>query len=294
MMTKDGAAVMRAVATVVREYFAVAVSGLETRLKAIESRELKDGAPGPQGPQGEPGRDGKDADLGTVTELQAQIAALRVQIDAEREARESAPPPDVQAIVAEEVAKAVAALPEPVSVADVLVNRDGHLVTTLTNGATKEIGPVVGRDGKDADPDVIRALVVEEVAKIPKPKDGAPGKDGTLEHVKGVYGEDGRYRFVRKEDGAPLDWDPIPVLRYRELWEASKTYEPGEVTTWGGSMWIAREATSGVPPDESTPAGKKSWALCVMRGRQGKTGPQGAPGLIGKQGPKGDPGPRIY
>jgi hypothetical protein len=81
----------------------------------------------------------------------------------------------------------------------------------------------------------------------------------------------------------------MPVVLYRGLYEAGKAYETGDSVTWGGSMWIAREPTTAIAPDENSPAGKKAWALSTMRGRQGKPGLKGD---TGGRGPQGEMGPQ--
>jgi len=64
---------------------------------------------------------------------------------------------DVAPLISEEVAKAVSSIPVPrdgqdgIGLASALIDRDGNLVVTLTNGAQKELGPVVGRDGLNAE-----------------------------------------------------------------------------------------------------------------------------------------------
>jgi integrin beta 3 len=65
--------------------------------------------------------------------------------------------------------------PEGVGVADLLISREGTLVVTLADGRTKDLGPVVGKDGRDG-------------------IDGQDGKDG-------VDGKDGRDGI----DGKDLD-----------------------------------------------------------------------------------------
>lgn len=151
--------------------------------------------------------------------------------------------------------------------------------------------------------------------------DGAPGRDGRdgvpgapgATGEKGLDGKDGRDGIDGKDglgfDDLSVDYDGertvtlkfqrgdvvktfpfrMPVVLYRGLYDPSAAYEKGDAVTWGGSMWIAREDTRSINPDENSVAGKKAWALSVMRGRQGK---QGIKGDAGERGAKGDMGPR--
>ena len=62
---------------------------------------------------------------------------------------------------------------------DALIKRDGELVVTFTDGRTKTVGRV---EGKDVDPaDVVR-IVTDVATKTldawPRPKDGENGADG--------------------------------------------------------------------------------------------------------------------
>ncbi|WP_412474734.1 hypothetical protein ACK83U_00880 [Rhizobium sp. WW22] len=88
---------------------------------------------------------------------------------------------DVRPLIDEAVAKAVDAIPVPkdgrpgrdgVGLAGAMIDRDGNLVVTMTNGDLKTLGPVVG---KDADQAAIFSFIEEKVAAIPVPKDGRDG-----------------------------------------------------------------------------------------------------------------------
>ncbi|OIR40833.1 hypothetical protein BJP08_10150 [Corynebacterium sp. NML140438] len=71
---------------------------------------------------------------------------------------------------------------------DASINRDGHLILTFTNGATKDLGKVVGKDGKDG-------------RNGADGKDGHDGRDGR-DAPAGRDGKDGRDGVAGKE-GAP-------------------------------------------------------------------------------------------
>lgn len=188
--------------------------------------------------------------------IDAALSPIRERLEA-AEARAAA----AEQTIADMVAKAVAAIPLPVAekgapgidgkdgqdgangadgapgpagrgIAKLLIDVNGHLVATFTDGSTDDIGKVVGADGKDGadgrdgDPgergaegaagqdgksvdaddvaDLIRAevakaglpdMVERAVAALPPPRDGVDGKDG----APGQPGEKGE----RGMDGAP-------------------------------------------------------------------------------------------
>lgn len=218
--------------------------------------------PVPQdGKDGEPGRDGRDAD-----------------------------PAEVQAMVDESVARAVAAIKLPkgdkgdpgekgekgedgIGMAGAMIDRQGNLIITMTDGSIHALGLVVGRDGEPG-------------------KDGAPGRDGR----DGVDGRDGlgfedmeaeydgertvTVKFAREGIVKTYAWQ-FPVVIDRGVYKAGQQYEAGDAVTFGGSLWIAQKSTSGKPQDSD------DWRLAVKRGRDGK---DGAPGDRGPQGPEGKPG----
>lgn len=62
---------------------------------------------------------------------------------------------------------------------------------------------------------------------------------------------------------------PVPI--YRDVWVEGKSYEMGDMATWGGSVWICVVETSIEKPGTG-----KEWRLAVKRGAEGK------PGLPGK------------
>lgn len=157
-----------------------------------------------------------------------------------------------------------------VGMAGMLIDRDGELIATMTDGSMKSLGRVVGRDGSD----------------------GAPGKDGE----KGAPGRDGfsldAFDVTKTGDRTiELSFDggeerhtfelsfPVPI--YRGAYKAETEYEPGDEVTWGGSSWHC------LAPTKDKPDGSDAWALKVRRGRDGKDGKDGEKGAPG---PKGDPG----
>lgn len=192
---------------------------------------------------------------------------------------------DVAPLVAGEVEKAVAAMPrakDGLGVLGALIDRDGQLVVTLSDGTTKQLGAVVGRD---VDMAAVAKLVAERVALIPvlQGAAGKDGRDGTLENLKAIYDGERTVTLCFK-NGDPIDGGVIkfPVLIYRGIYEAGKSYEKGDSVTQGGAVWIAKDDTE-VKPDW-TPTASKSWWLAAKAGRDGKEGKPGKDGANGRDG----------
>lgn len=71
-----------------------------------------------------------------------------------------------------------------------LARADAAVAETVERVLDGWARPKDGRDGAAADPEVVRALVVEAVAAIPAPKDGKDGRDGA-DGQDGAPGRDG-------------------------------------------------------------------------------------------------------
>ncbi len=138
-------------------------------------------------------------------------------------------------------------------------------------------GPT-GRDGRDG---------IEGPAGATGPK----GKDGRDAVIKGAFAlkqiDERTFRFCW-DDGSPIEvfnldgtraksgdiYFPIPL--YKDVFDGAKTYAACDSVTYGGSMWIAKTATSAKPGE-----GSPDWTLAIKRGREGKegkVGPEGKPG----------------
>ncbi|MFA7105599.1 MAG: hypothetical protein WC165_10770 [Dysgonamonadaceae bacterium] len=230
--------------------------------------------------------DGKQQKLGVVVGKSISRDDMQAMV---REAVAELPAPDVKGLVAEHVAEAVAALPKPKSItvedvrpvieeavakavaalprpkdgrglASMLIDRDGELVATMTDGRTEKLGRVVGRDGRDADMAALERRIAEAVAALPKPKDGQDGvgfDDLDLEITDaGAY-----FRFVKGERVKRI---PVPMVIDRGVYKDGITYHKGASVTWGGCIWIAQRETS------DKPGTSDAWRLSVKKGRDGK------------------------
>jgi hypothetical protein len=80
----------------------------------------------------------------------------------------------------------------------------------------------------------------------------------------------------------------LPFLRDCGVYLEGTNYTPGDVVTWGGSLWACQAATTGRPGLVATAA---AWRLCVKCGRDGK---DGKPGERGPMGPAGKDWQQVY
>ena len=197
---------------------------------------------------GEPGEPGKDCDMEAVRGIVDEMA---------------------QQAVAEQLAEAVAALPPPekgekgepgepgekgepgmdgkdgIGLADCLLDNEGNLVLTMTDGRVKQLGRVVGSDGE-------------------------PGKDGktfTLDDFDIVPTDERtiELKFINGDIAHVFELE-FPVIVYRDVWKAEgEAYKRGDAVTWAGSLWIAERDAPGKPDTADC-----GWKLAVKRGRDGK------------------------
>lgn len=259
----DAAAFGQELASMVKAQFAPVLA----RLDALEKR--LDDMPAP--------KDGKDADPEAVVaivreQVKGDLAELRSAVDAivipepvtlpdipalVAEAIKSIPVPkngedgksltadDVAPLIRDEVAKAVSAIPaakDGVGLAGALIDREGNLVVTLSNGEAKTLGPVVGKDAEPAQ----------------------PGRDGLGFDDMCFEEKDGRlYAVFRRGDVAKEA--RLPGISYRGVWKSGE-YLTGDSVTFGACQWIATQDT------DEKPGEGRAWQLAVRKGRDGRDG----------------------
>lgn len=218
------------------------------------------GTNGADGLMGAPGRPGRDAEPPTREFI---IEALKALPDAFDEA----------------VRRYFKLYPVPIAkdgvgVAGAVIDRDGCLTLTLSDGTLQSLGRVVGEKGEDGRP-------------------GAHGLDG-IGFDDLVVEHDGERAFTFKavQGDRVRSWGPfiVPAQIHRGVWREGTRYERGDVVTWAGSMWTAKDATTAKPGE--TAEASRAWQLSVKAGRDGKPGAEGKQGLIGVPGPPGPMGPR--
>lgn len=293
-------ALMRGIAPVIRDAVSAAQAPLIERIAALEAREPEKGEPGRDGidgKDGESGRDGRDGVSVDQEAVEAMVhdaveraaAALPTPKDGEpgKPGRDGidgkdANPAEIRRLIDDALNAAVAELPKPadgksISVEDVrplleelvrqipapkdghdgagiaaaLIDRDGRLILTLSDGSAHPLGVVVGRDG----------------APGAAGRDGHDGKDGgRFEDIEIDFDGERTFSlaFVREGERREFGAFVVPAMIYRGVWRAG-AYERGDAVTFGGSLFVAMQATSARPETAGD-----DWRLAVKRGRDGK------------------------
>lgn len=221
---------------------------LRKRLEAIEQRQPD------KGEQGEPGRDAEPADVAEVARQLLSTDGLKALIDLY-------------------VTDAVAAIPAPkdgkdgeqgpkgergekgergtdgIGLAGAMIDRDNSLIVTLTNGETKNLGVVVGRDGVNG-------------------VDGLSMADASREYDQEMHEVIERWTVggVTKE----LRY-PAGGIRPGGYWREGMKSLALQTVTHDGALWIALRDTATKPCLEN----KEDWQLAARKGRDGKDGRNG-------------------
>jgi integrin beta 3 len=152
-------------------------------------------------------------------------------------------------------------------VVSAFIDRDEHLVVTLSDGSVKDCGVVVG---KSVDPaDVVRS-VEAIVATWERPKDGKDGIDG-----KDGLGFDDFSVGFDEVDGYALKYvrgDEAKRFRvawpwYAGVWQSGRRYPAGAKVTSKGAEWTAKVDTFEKPGES------RDWQMSAKGGRDGKDAP---------------------
>lgn len=228
---------------------------LTDRLNALEARQPERGEKGEQGEAGAPGRDAEPVavadvvaellttdQLATLVDLQVEAAVAKYfEANPVQHGKDGAKGEPGDRGEKGETGTAGA---DGVGLAGAMIDRDGNLIVTKTNGEAIPLGRVVG-------------------------KDGAPGKDGAdFSDVEFDYdGERGL--IIRGKGGELVKRLPIPIDR--GYWRDGMKAERGDVVTQDGSAWIALKDTSAKPCREQS----DDWRMIARKGRDGLQGPPG-------------------
>jgi integrin beta 3 len=102
-------------------------------------------------------------------------------------------------------------------------------------------------------------------------KDGAAGRDGvlTMEDIE-VISEDGGRTDVWRQRSTGRVIGRIVTRRviYRGAFKEGEPYAPGDMVSFGGSLWHCDDTAPAIRPGEVG----KGWSLAAKRGRDGKDG----------------------
>lgn len=137
--------------------------------------------------------------------------------------------------------------------AGAMIDRDGSLQITMTNGEVKNLGPVVGRDGANG-------------------KDGADGvsfESFEMDYLPESHevsikaSVQGRAKEIRYDAGG---------IRPKGYWTEGTKAKTNEAWTEGGTLWIALKETSSKPGLQND-----AWMIAARKGRDGERGRDAKP-----------------
>lgn len=132
--------------------------------------------------------------------------------------------------------------------AGAMIDRDGALQITLTNGEVKSLGVVVGKNGDHG-------------------KDGISFDSFELEYLADTHemavkaSAAGRTKELRYPAGG---------IRPAGYWRENTKAVPGEAWVNGGSLWICMKATQAQPAINSD-----AWIIAARAGKDGERGVKG-------------------
>ncbi len=320
MTAQDTAAIVKGIAPVILQVVSQAVAPLQVKIAALEAQlaSLPTPKDGKDGKDAEPvdldvlalkaaelipvPKDGKDGAAPDVEEV-AKVAALL--IPAPKDGRDGK---DAEPVRPEHIYDAVRNFlvlhpPEAgekgdpglngkdgadgkdgIGLAGMLIDKDGTLVGTLSDGSMHTLGRVVGQDGEKG----------ADGLQGPAGANGLNGKDGTIENIYPVL-EGRMLTFKYLATGAPvMGWSVkfIGQTIFQGVWSSDTAYETGDQVLRDGSTWTAKADCQGKQP--GTNEGGPFWQLSAKRGNDGKPGTKGLDGKDGKPGPPGRDGTRSY
>jgi len=191
------------------------------RIESLEARQLQ------KGDKGDSVTVDDVAPL-VVAEVSKAVAALPAPKDGD-----DADPAEVARHLVPEVERAVAQLPR---VTGVLIDKQGDLVVSLSDGSSKSLGGVLGRDGSGFDN-------IESI------------EDDLTFGVR--FGNGGSAKEIRWAKATLADTD-------QGVFRDGMNLRRGHTVTFGGSYWLARKDNPGKPGEND------NWRMIVKRGRDGK------------------------
>lgn len=274
------------------DYISRAVSPIETRLRAVESRPVEKGVPGERGEKGLDGAVGPQGERGI--DGATGIAGERGPAGERGDRGQDAEPIDIKEVVAEllqteglkalvdlHVAEAVAKHFEDNPVRHGVDGKDGR------NGEKGEPGAMGGRGEKgdagidgvglagamiDRDDTLIITTTKGETIRLGQVvgKDGSSGKDG----IDGLGFDDmdvefdGERSFVFKWKRGPVERTKtisVPTVIDRGYWREGTQAKAGDGWTNDGSWWIAKRDNNVRPTHDA----KDDWRLGARKGDPG-------------------------
>lgn len=136
-------------------------------------------------------------------------------------------------------------------VADLLIDRDGALVATMTDGRMKSLGVVVGKDGANGR-DGLDGAGLEDVE---------PEYDSSTHELVLRFGVAGKRKELRYAAGG---------IQHGGYWREGTRAKAGQTWTRGGTTFIAKHDTDAEPSRDS-----EHWLIFASKGRDGQDGRNG-------------------
>lgn len=240
----DTKAIALALAPIVKQHVEAATAPLLRRIDELEARASvpgKDGADGRDGVDGKDGAPASEEQIATAVERYLSASPPQAGADGQN-GRDGA---DGERGLDGKDGRDGA---DGIGLAGAMIDRDGELNVTLTNGEVRKLGPVIGRDGANG-------------------RDGPSGTDGQSWDAMDVRRSGPRTIELSFDGGEQRNTFELefPVPLYRGVFSDGAAYEHGDMVTWAGSLWHCNDATSDKPGE-----GAKAWTLAAKRGRDGK------------------------
>ena len=191
-----------------------------------------------------------------VAPLQAKIKELESSLDMMADAvRDKGPTPGSVGPSGKDGAPGEKGA-DGIGLAGAMIDRDGNLQITMTNGEVKNLGPVVGKDGING-------------------TNGTDGKDGLsldsfdMEYIpesheiaiKAVC--QGRSKEIRYSAGG---------IRPAGYWREGTKAKAGEAWVHDGSLWVAMKDCASKPATNDD-----GWIIAARKGRDGENGKAAKP-----------------
>lgn len=264
----------------------------------VDGRDGQDGKEGRDGVDGKDGVNGKDGIDGVgLKSVETKDGVVTFISTAGDEYPVELPKPEAPALPADPRA--------PVDVKDAMIDMNGELTLVFSNGETKNVGKIVGRDGLNGidGRDGVDGATGLAGERGPAGLDGIDGKDGKdgidgLDGRNGVDGRDGfgfddmnlellddgrtvNFKFVRGDDVKEF---PIKfkVMLFRGGYQSDRVYSEGDVVAFGGSTFHANAEVIGEVPGVGP-----NWTQQTAAGLRGNRGERGIAGKDGKNGVNG-------
>jgi hypothetical protein len=219
-----------------------AVAPLTQRIAELEKRLDEWPVPvnGKDGQDGAPGAAGKDCDMEVVKSL---LADMVKQIPVPKDGRDGKDGKDGRDGADGKDGAPGEKGADGIGMAGSMIDRDGNLLVTMTNGEVKNLGAVVGKDGRDGVDgiglDSFDLEYLEETHEI---------------RIKAACA--GRVKEVKFPAGG---------IRPGGYWREGTKAKAGEVYTHDGTSYVAKCDTL------SKPDGKGDWIILSRKGRDGET-----------------------